>query len=119
MRTSLVLLVNLMVAAAAFAGGKQEAADMVELEVWHMWPDPTSEASYDDFNAALKDWEAAHPNIEIAVNSVAPDAYEPELNAALSADQAPDVFCTFASTDTEAFVEAGKVLPLDPWLDPA
>jgi raffinose/stachyose/melibiose transport system substrate-binding protein len=121
MKTTFILLLVLLAAAAAFAGGKQEAkaAGPVELEVWHMWPDPTSEPSYNDFNAALDDWEAAHPDIKIAVDSVTNDLYKPKLNTALSADEAPDVFYTFAAAYSEAFVKAGKILALDPWLDQA
>ena len=110
-------LLVLMAVGLSWAGGQREPPKEVTLELWNLWPDATSEPSYTDFNAALKEWEAQNPNIKIKVDSVTNDLYKPKIQTALAADQAPDIFAIFGAAFSEPFVKAGKLLALDPYLD--
>ena len=91
----------------------------VTINVWHIWPDASSEASYVDFNQALTDYKKLNPNVEVNVDSTTNDLYKPKIQTALSADEAPDVFFTFGSAFSKPFVDAGKIAALDPYMDTA
>ncbi len=112
-----VVMAVLLTAMAGWAGGRPESAQPITLRVWHQWPNVSTDPQKADFDAAVAEWNKANPNIKIEVDTVTNDQYKPKIQTALSGNEAPDVFFIFGGAFAQPFVESGKLLALDPYLD--
>ncbi|MET1416657.1 extracellular solute-binding protein [Roseibium sp. HPY-6] len=92
--------------------GSSFADDKVVLSMWHQHPEWK-----DRVEAILDKFEAAHPNIEIALEEIAGTNYSARLNTALAAGEAPDLFGLPAGPETQAAADAGYVIDLTGKLD--
>lgn len=74
------------------------------------------------FFACLEEWEAAHPGVDVVVESMDQTSYQTKINALGASDDMPDVFLLKGSW-TKTFVENGWVVDLtdeleaDGWKD--
>lgn len=67
----------------------------------------------------VKKWNSDHPNIQVMASATENDAYKTKIKTAISANQAPDIIYSWTLGFTQPFVEAGKILALDSYLDAA
>ncbi len=79
-----------------------------------MWTIATeSDSFHKPYLEAIKDFEAAHPGVKIDMKTFENESYKTKIKAAVSANELPDVFFTWAGGFSESFVQSGKVLCLD------
>lgn len=97
---------------------KAEASDEAEitLKLWHIWV-TDSDSNKRPFEKALADWNNAHPNIRIEADATESEAYKIKLRMAVAVNEAPDIFFGWGAGFARPFVEAGKILALDGYLD--
>lgn len=86
------------------------------LEVWNIWTNPieTNAKAWDEVLQAYKD---SHPNVTVEVTSTENEAFKTQIVTSMSADEIPDVFFGWGPAQIQPFVEAGKILALDEYLD--
>ncbi len=94
-------------------GAKEED---VTLNFWHIWGAET-DASYNAVKTVLTDFEKEYPHIKIKVDSTRNEAYKLKIKAAAAANELPDVFSSWGGGFSEPFVEAGRVLAIDEYLE--
>ncbi len=98
---------------------KEEAAaseEEVTLTFWHIWGAET-DASYKPIQKVLADFAKDYPNIKIKVDTTENEAYKTKIRAAAAANELPDLFSSWGGGFSKPFVEAGRVLPLDEYLE--
>lgn len=96
--------------AAADAGGEE-----VTLTLWSISTE--SDAFHPAYESAIADFEAAHPGVKIKHETFENQSYKTKLKAAVSANELPDIFFTWAGGFSQSFVDSGKVLEMDKYYD--
>ncbi|MVB09886.1 Bacterial extracellular solute-binding protein [Caprobacter fermentans] len=88
-------------------------AEKITLTFWNNYTNDTQHT----MENTIKQWNSDHPNIQIEASSTENNAYKTKIKTAIAADSAPDIIYTWAGGFTEPFVKAGKILPLDDYLN--
>lgn len=79
-----------------------------------LWSIATESDSFNHaYTQAIADYEAAHPNVKIVHETFENQSYKTKIKSAVAANELPDIFYTWGGGFSKAFVESGKVLPLD------
>ena len=99
------------------AGGNAASAKPVKLTMWHIWSSETGAANKHPIYGALDALKKAYPNIVVEDESVENDAFKIKIKTAMAADEGPDLFYTWVPGFSSPFVNAGKVLCLDKYID--
>ncbi|MDD3214238.1 MAG: extracellular solute-binding protein [Eubacteriales bacterium] len=94
------------------------AEEQVTLTLWSIWSSD-SESNKAPFLKTIEEFEAAYPNIKVELDMSEAEAYRTKIKTAVAANEAPDVFYYNAGGLLKSFVDAGKVLALDDYLDDA
>ena len=104
-------------APAADAGTDPASAGISgEITVWDIWPvinDTNSRAWFE----LLPEFEAAHPNITVNLDSTENEAYKTKFAAAQAANAFPDVFFGWGPASSRELASAGMLLELSSFLD--
>lgn len=108
----LVVLVLLMGTVPAFAEGDE----VITLTFGSIWSSD-SESNKAPFMEAIAQFEEAYPNIKVELDMNEAEAWKTKIKTAVAANEAPDVFYYNAGGLLKSFVDAGKVLPLNDYLD--
>ncbi|NJD03118.1 MAG: extracellular solute-binding protein [Ruminiclostridium sp.] len=95
----------------------QKVQEPVTLTFWHTWPSADTEPTKKAFDKALEDWTAANPNIKIEVDTAASDPYKQKIQTAVAAGETSDLFFWWNAAMAKPFVDAGKLLALDDYLN--
>jgi raffinose/stachyose/melibiose transport system substrate-binding protein len=82
----------------------------VSLKLWHIWDNDRA------FQTVLENFSKAYPHIKLVIDGT-PYGYETKIKTAIAANEAPDIFFTWGGGFSAPFVRAGKVLPLDDYLN--
>lgn len=85
------------------------AQEKVTLSFLHKWPEPDNMAF---FQKAVKDFEAANPNITIKMEAVADDPYKDKIRVVMASGNVPDIFFSWSGEYAGQFVRAGRALDL-------
>ncbi len=89
------------------------SAEKITLTFWENY---TNDTLHTMANTISK-WNTDHPNIQIDANATENNAYKTKIKTAISGNNAPDIIYTWAGGFTQPFVEAGKILELDSYLN--
>lgn len=92
---------------------KAATNEKVTLTFWNNYTNDTQHT----MENAIKQWNTDHPNIQIEASATENNAYKTKIKTAISGDSAPDIIYTWAGGFTQPFVEAGKILALDEYLN--
>ena len=112
----LALTLILFLFAGCNRSGQSAASDgQVTLTLWSIWSSD-SESNKAPFLKTLEEFRAAYPHIRVELDMNEAEAFRAKMRTAIAADEAPDVFYYNAGGLLKAFVDAGKVLPLDDYL---
>ncbi|MDP4090495.1 MAG: extracellular solute-binding protein, partial [Bacillota bacterium] len=65
----------------------------------------------------VKDWNSANPNIQIEEEGTENEAYKTKIKTAIAANDAADIFVTWGAGFSKPFVDAGKILQLDKYME--
>lgn len=117
------LLVSTFLAAGLAGCGSKSTTDTgsntseqkITLKLWDIYT--SEDANKKSFEQAIKDWNDANPNVQIEAEATENEAYKTKIKTAISANEAPDIFFAWGAGFAQPFVEAGKVLPLDDYLN--
>lgn len=97
--------------------GSSAASQKVTLKVWHQWSDDSNDLKA-DFNKAVKEYEAKNPNVTIESDALATEAYKTKLKTAFAGNSADcDVFYDWSPGNTASLAAAGKLLPIDSYVN--
>lgn len=91
-------------------------AHTITLNLWHIWA-TESDTNRIPFEKALADWNNAHPEIQIVAEGTEGESYKSKLRTAIAVNEVPDIFFSWGAGFSKTFIEAGKVLPLNNYLD--
>ena len=93
-------------------GGVSPAgAGTVELKFLHKWPEP-ERIPY--FQAVVKEFETANPNIKISMEAVADEPMKDKLRVMMGGS-VPDIFFSWSGEFAKKFVRAGAAMDLTPY----
>lgn len=86
------------------------------LKLWHIWA-TDSDSNRMPFQKALERWNNTDNNIKITTDATESETYKVKIRTAIAVNEAPDIFFAWGAGFARPFVEAGKVLALDNYLD--
>lgn len=89
------------------------STEKVTLTFWNNYTNDTQHTMAD----TIKKWNTDHPDIQIDASATENNAYKMKIKTAIAANDAPDIIYTWAGGFTQPFVDAGKILPLDDYLN--
>lgn len=92
--------------------------DKITIKLWHVWPENNGGTAA-SFQKTLEETQAAFPEVKFEIDAVADsgDAYKTKIKTAIAGGEAPDIFYTWGGGFSQIFVDSGKVLCLDDYLD--
>lgn len=90
--------------------------EQITLTLWHIWVTEDG-SNKEPFEAALEKWQEQNPNINIEVEAIQSETYKMRLRTAIAVNEAPDIFFSWGAGFAQPFVESGKVLALDEYID--
>lgn len=98
------------------SGSSVASKEPVTLSLWHIWA-ADSESSKAPFEKVLADFQSKNPDIKLKVDATENETYKTKIRAAVAANEAPDIFFYWSGGYMKSFVDAGKLLPLNDYLD--
>jgi ABC-type sugar transport system, periplasmic component len=101
-------------ASAAPGAGSAAAPGKVTLTYWHIMTDEPGKSMITNI---VNKWNTDHPDIQIQASATANDPYKTKIKTAIAANEAPDIIYSWTEGFAQPFVEAGKILCLDSYLD--
>ncbi|WP_131194850.1 extracellular solute-binding protein [Lichenihabitans psoromatis] len=105
------MVMRVSVAALLIASAAPAFAASTVLKVWTISWSPKAHAAFD---AMVKDYEAAHPDVEVKDESRGTDEHKTAMRVAASSGQGPDIYYMWSGLGLGGeFVEAGASVPLD------
>ena len=114
---SVLLTVAMTASLCACSSAGQDAAsgdNAGEEKVLTMWTIAVEgDSTHHAYQAAIADYEAAHPGVKIEMEAIENESYKTKIKAAVAANELPAIYFSWGGGFSEAFVEAGKVLKLD------
>lgn len=116
-KVSAFLLVILII--IPFTACRQEPAvsspptpqEQITLTLWSIATE--SDNYHQPYLNAIADYEAAHPNVKIDLETFENESYKTKLKSAVASNELPDIFFTWGGGFSQPFVEAGRVLCVD------
>ena len=99
------------VVAAALVAEKASAQEKITLNFLHKWPEPDN-ARY--FQAVVKAFETANPNVTIRMEAVADDPYKDKIRVVMASGNIPDIYFSWSGAYAGQFVRAGRAMDLTP-----
>ncbi|KAF6603391.1 MULTISPECIES: ABC transporter substrate-binding protein [unclassified Bacillus (in: firmicutes)] len=105
----LFVLLAVCLSAAACSSQSSSSDGKVTLKFFHRWP-KEPEKSY--FEEAVKEFEAAHPDIHIQTEAVLNDSYKDKVKVMLGTTSPPDIFFSWSDRFAYKFIKGEKALDL-------
>ena len=114
-------LVTSAVGCGASSSGDTKSANgsgdgKVTLKLWHVWA-ADSESNRKPFLKVLDDFQKENPDIKLDIDETEAKAYDTKIKTAAAGDELPDVFYSQAGGSIKGYVDAGKILPIDDYLN--
>ena len=99
--------------------GTAATDDTITLTYWDGWADAGTEPTAAAVSYALAEWEKEHPNVKIVVDHTTSTSgsYKTKIKTALSSGEAPDIFLMSKGAFAQPYIDAGKLLELNTYLD--
>jgi raffinose/stachyose/melibiose transport system substrate-binding protein len=103
--------------AAAPKADDTKKAEKTTLKVWTLWTESVEDVNKKAFYRVLDNAKKDMPDITIEHDATENEAYKTKIKTAIAANEAPDIFYSWGAGFVKPFVDAGKVLPLDDYLN--
>lgn len=91
-----------------------DSSKKITLKFWNI---ATTDPGKTAVNNVVNEWNKQNPNIHIVTSVSENNAYKTKIKAAVAAGDAPDIIYSWAGGFTKPFVDSGKILPLDSYLN--
>jgi raffinose/stachyose/melibiose transport system substrate-binding protein len=101
---TIIVMMTMILAACAPA-----PAETKKITIWHSG---TSEAQHQLIINSVNRYMQDNPNVKVEEVPVSADAIEAKIKAAVGADNAPDIFITWAGGRLYNYAKAGKIIDL-------
>ena len=75
----------------------------------HKWPEPENMVY---FNAAVKTYEEANPDIKIKMEAVADEPYKDKIRVLMASGQVPDIYFSWSGEFGKKFARGGRALDI-------
>jgi len=85
------------------------AQDKTVVGFLHKFPEPENMAYFD---AAVAEFEAANPSIDIVMEAVADEPYKDKIRVLMASDQVPDIYFSWSGEFGRKFAREGRTLDL-------
>ncbi|MGV0170227.1 ABC transporter substrate-binding protein [Bacillus velezensis] len=105
----LFVLLAVCLSAAACSSQSSSSDGKVTLKFFHRWP---KEPEKSFFEEAVKEFEAAHPDIHIQTEAVLNDSYKDKVKVMLGTTSPPDIFFSWSDRFAYKFIKGDKALDL-------
>lgn len=114
-----VTILVLLFAGCSGAAQETEQSDKkIKIEIAHYWGDTDTDVSAQYLKKIVEeDFPEAFPNVELVQNVYDNETYKRRIKVMMASDDLPDIMFGYGGGFSEAFVESGKVLKLDDYLD--
>lgn len=90
--------------------------EVVTLDLWHIWA-ADSESSKAPFENAVKTFNEEHKDIQVKLEATENETYKTKMATVIAGNEAPDIYFYWSGGHMQNIVEAGKLLPLDKYLE--
>lgn len=94
-----------------------EKKEKITLTMWHIWSKKCQDNNAIIIQNAIQEWNNNNPNVQIKVESVENENYKTKIKTAFATNELPDIFYSWGGGFSEPFIESGKVLNLNEYLD--
>jgi raffinose/stachyose/melibiose transport system substrate-binding protein len=101
---------------ASKASGTSSSTSTTQKVTLTFWENYTNDSQHTMSNVISK-WNTGHPDIQINASATENNAYKVKIKTAIAAGDAPDILYTWAGGFTQPFVQSGKILDLDSYLN--
>lgn len=111
-----VILATAMVASMAVGVNctTVSAAEKKTIKFFHRFPDEPFNSFIED---KIAEYEAAHEDIDIVVESAQNAPYKEKLKVVVGGEDCPDIFFSWCGEFTERFIREDLILDLNPYLE--
>lgn len=109
--TAILLAVFIAFSAASCSAQTRPGSHQITLTLWSIATE--SDNYHHPYLDAIADFEAAHPDIKIDLETFENETYKTKLKSAMASNELPDIFFTWGGGFSQPFVEAGRVLCVD------
>lgn len=109
---SLIVLM-LMTAFSVFAEQGKTAQGKVVVSWWQIW---TTEPSKSHGELLVKDYMAAHPNVEIQVTMLENESFKQKISTVMQSGTPPDIFQSWGGGVMNEYAKAGLLKDISPQL---
>ncbi|MFU7517936.1 extracellular solute-binding protein, partial [Clostridium sp. HCS.1] len=89
----------------------------ITLTMRHIWTQKSYNTNGSIGEEVIQEWNENNPNIQIKSEIVENERYKTKIKTAIATNELPDIFFSWGSGFSKPFVESGKVLNLNPYLD--
>ncbi|WP_170816512.1 extracellular solute-binding protein [Clostridium beijerinckii] len=94
-----------------------ESKEKITLTMWHIWSQTTMDANGRIIQDTVEEWNKANPNVQIKVEAVENERYKAKIKTAFAVNELPDIFYSWGGGFSKPFIESGKVLNLNEYID--
>ena len=96
------------------AQASQTTGDKKVIKFFHRFPD---EPFNGFIESKIAEYEKAHPDIDIVVESAQNDAYKEKIKVVVGGEDAPDIFFSWCGEFSERFLREDLIMNLTPYLE--
>ncbi|ANE45489.1 ABC transporter substrate-binding protein [Paenibacillus swuensis] len=97
-------------------GGNKASDEKITITFQNIYPDPNTPSAR-TLNKIVGDYEAAHPNIKIELDSLNTDQQKIKLKTQAASQEVPDITIVNPKAQMKPYVDAGLLAPLNDMLD--
>ncbi|WP_041592112.1 extracellular solute-binding protein [Thermoanaerobacterium xylanolyticum] len=99
---------------ASKSSNSSGATQKITLTFWNIF---TNDPQKTIVKNIVDKWNQENPNVQIEQSITENDAYKTKIKTAIAANEAPDIIYAWGGGFSKPFVDAGKILPLDDYLN--
>jgi len=112
----LILLINLD-SCSLSSKNNIDNKEKITLTMWHIWSQTSKEANGKIVEETVEEWNKNNPDVQIKIETVENERYKTKIKTAFATNELPDIFYSWGGGFSKPFIESGKVLSLNEYLD--
>ena len=114
----LCMIIFLLVNAYGCSEKKNDITEeSITLTFWHIWAQTSNDTNGSIVEGIIEEWNDNNPNIQIRSEIVENERYKTKIKTAVATNELPDIFFSWGNGFSEPFIDSGKVLSLNKYLD--
>lgn len=99
-------------------GGTQPDESRITIHIMHYWGNTDADISARYFNEILEnEFSEAFPGVELVQETCDNETYKKKIKVSIASGEAPDILFSYGDGFMKTFVENGKLLALDQYID--